>query len=75
MATQGREDRARNIHRSGCQRLRLEKWKYTMEIVTSGDPSELPMNWRLIIKGINKEIFYLKVLVALYSNFNSESCF
>lgn len=37
-----------------------------MEIVMSGDPSELSMNWRLIIKGINKEIFYLKVLVALY---------
>lgn len=46
-----------------------------MEIVMSGDPSELSMNWRLIIKGINKEIFYLKVLVALYSNFNSEIFF
>lgn len=38
----------------------------------SGDPSQFSMNWRLIIKGINKEIFYLKVVVALYSNFNLE---
>lgn len=45
-----------------------------MEMVMSGDPSQFSMNWRLIIKGINKEIFYLKV-VALYSNFNLESSF